>query len=460
MAATITPVGSPLNMSTMGGLNIIPPQVMPKLYRPFGSQSIESLIFVKQLFGGIKKTSAETLDWGEENKFVTHFTFLTATTHTNTLIVSTIAAADIDSNNKYYPKVGHRIRFKKADGGAIGRISAIDVTNPAVPIFTINNISTTVNFPADPSGYVAMNLGYVAGDGTGNKSGHVSKVDFYQNLFEIFQEGCNTTDQAMATEIWFKEYDGKPLRGFSSKLLAEAEYRHMLAEANSLFKGTKSAGVVFDTDRAGNQVPLNFMEGFGTSIEDRGMDYEYTAGMFDVQVDFDAMARKIREAMCDSTFFLNLYGLSLKQDVTRGAVEFSKNSTIFTKIVQGLFQGNEQLALSFNFSQIGNTDLIHIINDFGILSNPNSYGADADMSQEGYIIPINKMMLPGQKSPVDSMSIYTRAGNGTDLEYSYIKYGGMTENPDQFYDEVVQIRSTKSVMLPCAKQCIHIYPNS
>lgn len=405
-------VASIHSTAVVSPFGVLKPDKYNILINKYGNQSASFFALLKSL-GWMSPVTNGTYSHFEDD-------YLYETIKSNAQVIQTgpgvaqtirLHADNLDSDNRFFPKVGMRVQYPNE---LVGQITAIAQTGANVDL-TVVPVLSTDNLPHIEANDELAIQGIAFGEGSNQPKGTVTRANEITNYTQIFKDSLTLTGSEATTQTWVqKDQKGNTINCWSDQGLMALEHR-MAAyfSYTMLFGQLTNNALVVDTGADGNSVAVQSTIGAWTDTRNRGQAHNYTPGSFSIANDFDAIARLLAAEYVNDGFALFLNGLALYQDVENSAYEFTKNSTDFTRVVNGLFAGDEALALSIGFKTIHKSGMTYISKRWGISEDPQSFGlSDYGYTEKGLIIPLDKKFDAKSKMSIPSIGIRFKEWNG------------------------------------------------
>lgn len=384
------------------------PDIQQKLFRANNGQGGEFLNTIRSLgFSQVAKLDEYS---HFEDKLI-HPTFHTRNAITagaaGAQVAITLDTVDLDSGNRFYPRVNDEVMFPNE---TVGVITSIDTAIATAPVITVKIFEAADVVPAMAAGAEIIIFSGVHGEGTGQPTGAVVGVKKYTNCAQIIKETVNATGTALVDQIWFSMKDQKGNPGYFSKANIEMDYRLATKIEGALLWGKKNTNAV--TDAQGNS--LKTTGGLIPALRDRGQFTQVTPGNFSIPT-FDTIERTL-DAEWVGPYSCMMLGINLHQDVENKLFTYLQDTNISfnRKAMNDALFGSEKgesIAANVNFKSFTKSQRTFLMKRMDCFSNKNTYGAAGYGAKDmGVILPINK-----RKDPV----------NGDDVESLGIRYRGL-----------------------------------
>lgn len=401
--SAITPIYA---SEIVSGFDVWKPEILNDLFKRYGDQGMSYFMLLKSM-GFEKPVAADTFYHYEDN--LKHPTFKVranvASPGAGNDMVLKLSAADVDANNRYYPRKWDTVLFPNE---VTGQIVDIDVSTPAEPELTIRPNKTADNIGALTAGTELSIISGAFSEGSGQPRGAVTGATKYDNDMQIIKETIEVTGTELTNQTWLqlKAIQGAP---WYTEGLDDLDYRFALkCEGALLFqKRTDNTGMVDnDTGRA-----VKTTEGLIPYLRRLGNLHPYTAGSFAVS-DFDTIDRTLDREFAGN-LILALQGIELSQEIENLLKDYLDNTNIeyARKVVNNnLFNKNESLAVSVNFSLLTKSERTFMFKRMGSFSNRSTYGTETSKTpQMGVYLPVNEKKDPVNSEMVRSIGMRYKA---------------------------------------------------
>ena len=406
------------------------PSISNTLYRRYGAQGMPML----QMFRSLGREEAITNDSHsayEENwvhGFVTSAGIVASTGAGNAINI-TLAATDLDASNNFYPRKDYIITFPNESQGII---ESINVTVPTAPVLKVVPLNASKDLLG--AGALAANqklaiTNGVWGAGEDQPSGAVTgrtKRTFYA---QIFKETIGMEGTQLVNAEWFERFDeqsGK-VTGVYTPESWEGEFRLSIIEDGAYLFGeenTNSVVVQSGVPGAGNSKKTT--KGIVPWMRDLGYVYPYTPGTLTI-TDLDDIGLYLKtQGLSTDVVWLGV-GARLMNEINNAAVTFLGDQHDHAMILQNVFKGNQELALSVNYKVITKGGITFMLNEIGNFSNPRTFGlanSGYEFDRYGLCIPLSNVKDAATGKMMTNISSFYRAKGSYNRRYEVFTLGG------------------------------------
>ena len=419
------------------------PQHVRKLMKRFGDQGAGALELYRAM-GRELPVAADTFYGHEDNKF--HRTVEVKTTVADQGVGNpttfVIAAADVDSANRYYARVGEIFQIPGTDQ-VQARIQSIDdTTTPSAPAITIAPVNDSQNIGALTAGdkLPIVNASYAAG--TDQPDAVTTGTVERQFYTQLFKEEAGLDGDQFATDLWYKTYDAEGgIRGWFTLGTAPAELR-LHIKFDGAFTFGQEPGTTVQTEPststygAGN--PIYTTKGAFTWARELGGSDAYTEGVFDIE-DMRDWGLYLRTQYVMSSEVLTQVGVRLSNDINSAAKDyFVIGSADITQITSQHFGGTAEMAGLLNFKVFNLGDgFNHMLKVNDNWSNPETHGATGqDVDKKGLILPVTSFKNPKTGKMTDNFGSRYRAKDGYSRRMEFWSTRGAGGSPNEYVTSV------------------------
>ncbi len=405
------------------------PQVSNKIMAKYGLQNKGTFDFIRTLSRDIP-VGADTFYGWEDNKFHRHIKVRTTIgdpgTGNDAVIV--LAATDLDTSNRFYPRVGDVVTIPTTEVQA--RVYSIDVTSPTAPAITLKPLRAADNIGILTTDMeIPITSGMFAA-GTDQPTGTIvgyTKKTFYTQLFK---ETVGAEGDMLAKEDWGTVYEGGNALGVFTTGTVRAEFLMALKIDGALSLGveTTNTGMVVPSGEDGAGNSFFTTRGFVPHVRAGGTTDTYTPGSFDIEDLFD-VGTYLRSQYVNNGVVCFLSGSDFAFDVNTAAFEYfaDANGADVTSIAEGAFGGIANMQAGINFRVINLGDgFKYVIPTMENWSNPETFGL-LDFTKKGIVLPVTsfKNPMPGEaRGSVDNFNIRYREANGYNRKFEAWSLGG------------------------------------
>lgn len=394
----------------VSGFDVHKPEYLNQLFSRYGDQGASFFQLIRSM-GFEKPVAQDTYGHFEENHIheIVHSREIVNQPAQGDPITFVLDTTDLDANNNFYIRKFDQMLFPNE---VTGIVVDIDVTDPTAPEITVEPNESTDRFPALTAGEELVIMSNAFSEGSGQPQGAVSGTWEYSNTAQIIKETIGFTGTEMVNQTWFDvTTKGQSIPAFYFKGQIDIDYRMALRIDGALLWGkqtTNTTGVIDDDNE--NRV-IKTTEGLVPYIRRVGNEQTYVSGAFDVD-EFDEMDNTLDREFAGN-YILGLLGITLHQDIENALKDYFANTNIsFARqtVNDVLFNKNESLGASVNFSYLTKSERTFLFKRMGVFNNRKLYGADGyNAPTMGVFMPINKRKDPVSGNMVDSMGTRYRA---------------------------------------------------
>lgn len=393
----------------VSGFDIHKPEKLNVLFSRFGDQGASFFQLLRSM-GFEQPVAQDTYGHYEENHIhdVIHVKDIVAQPAVGAVILFVIDPQDLDVNNNFYLRENDQILFPNEVVGTV-LPGGIDKTVPAAPIITVTPNEVSDRFPALTAGEELVIFSSAFAEGSGQPQGAVSGTWEYDNDAQIIKETIGYTGTEMVNQTWFDVTSkGQSIPAFYFKGQIDIDYRLALKIDGALLWGKRTTNSAVTDPTYG---AIKTTEGFIPYCRRVGNEQTYAVGAFDVD-EFDDLSNTLDREFAGN-YVLGLLGISLHNDIENALVDYFKNTKIdYTRQASNdvLFNNNEALAASVNFTYLTKSERTFLFKRMGVFNNKKLYGATGYNARElGMFMPINKKKDPVSGNMVDSIGTRYRA---------------------------------------------------
>jgi len=362
------------------------PEHLNKLFSRYGDQGMDEFRFLKTM-GWEKEVSNHEYGHWEEGRIIENFQVRSNVSDPgagNSADI-TLALADLDDNNKYYPRLNDEVLFAN---DVVGLITAIDVGTPAAPVVTVAPVDSSENIGAlTASDYVVIFSNAFA-DGTDQPAGRVKKYHRYTNNLQIIKETVGAHGTDLIRQKWFDvTSEGQSIPTYYSEGLLDVDYRMSAHCSHVLLVGKKTTNSSLVDATTGE--PVRTTEGLIPYVKAEGLTHPTnTFGMGD----FDTIDRYLEQQHVGTNVLVNL-GINRYQQVEDAIKEYlDTNGTDYTqKVLNDQFGLSQASAATVNFKSFSKSGRNYMLRKMSSFSNPKLLGSSGfDYVNKAVFIPMNK----------------------------------------------------------------------
>jgi len=419
IAANTAPVASMYTEQIMSMHDVFKPQAIPTLFARFGNQYMPMF----QIFRSLGREEAiagdEWFGW-EENWY--H-----ATVHLVLADPSTPPAnpgdpawyllddADVDAKLNSYPRVGNVITAP----GTFDQYYVKEVEKNVLPhrLLLIPVLKTTLLPDVQVSTEMVISTN-AFGAGTGQPQSTVLGSTKKSFIAQIFKETIGAEGSQLVNEKWYKVMDnGKSVKGWYSPGYMRGEYLMALAMDGAFTWGEETDLsdpnlTVPGTEPGGGNI-IKTTKGIMRHATEEGFGLDYDETAFEI-TDFDQVGLYYKSQGITSAFSMGWLGNRFMNTIENSLVDYLKNTGVdYTTVVNSVFKGDKDLAVSVGFSVLKKGGITHILKPMDAWSNPKVFGAAGyDMDKWGLFTPLASFTDPKTKKKLDNIATRYRAMDG------------------------------------------------
>jgi len=380
------------------------PQVADALMRKYGYQN-------QGLFGTIRSMSREaavpasTFSGYEDQKFhrVIHVRTTIADPGAGSDAVFVLAAADLDTSNRFYLRVGDKITVPTAgvNNGVQAIVYSIDVSTPSAPSVTLKPTRAADNIGVLTANQALPITGGAFGAGTGQPDGTVVGVNKQTFYTQIFKESVGAEGDMLAQENWFEVYDtGENVTGYFNVGNLRSEYLLQLKIDGDFTVGTErtNTGLVVAAGQDGAGNAINTTRGVFPWAELNGYKLNYTPGSEDIE-DLGDISDYMRTQYISSGNVMIMSGQKLARGFNYAARDYfvtDTGSSILTQIGEGAFGGVDNMKGVLNFKAFNLGDgFNYMLYTMDNWSNPETFNVTGlEFDKKGLVMPVSSFKDP------------------------------------------------------------------
>lgn len=389
----------------ISGFDVWKPEIQAELFKPYGDQGMSYFMLLKSM-GFEAPVAQDTFSHFEENlknpSFKVRNNVSAPGAGANALI--TLSTADLDTDNRFYPRLYDTVIFANE---VTGQIVNINVGTPSAPVLTVTPNTATDNIGALTAGDEVGIISSAFSEGSGQPKGAVTGVTKYTMQMQIIKESIDATGTELTNQTWLRldNMEGAPMY---SEATMDMEYRYQLKCAGALLFQKPTTSTITDPDTGR---PIKTTEGLIPYIRRRGNLKPYTAGAL-TMTDFDTMERTLDREFAGN-FIMSLNGINLSQEYDNLLKAYFNNTNIVfaeQNVRAALFGNNEGLSAAVGFSYLKKGDRTYMFKRMGYFSNRNTVGtAGSKTPTMGLMLPINKRKDPVNSEMVSSIGMRYKA---------------------------------------------------
>lgn len=398
----------------VSGFDIHKPEYLDKLFERYGDQG--QSFFMKLRLMGFEKTVAQDTYYHFEDGLKNptfHARALVAAPGTGNPMNITLAVADLDAANNFYPRLYDIVNFK---GGQQGQIMSINVGTPSAPVLTIYPMKSTAALPGVAAGEEISIVSDAFSEGSGQPKGAVTEPWRYENDMQIIKETIGVTGTELTNQAWVTiGGNGTPVSYYNVDMTS-VEYRLQLKGSGALLTGERSDGNRIDptTNR-----PILTTEGLIPYIRRTGNIKNYTPGAFAV-TDFDAMAKTLDREYAGNVI-ASMLGIDFHNEIENSLYSYLQNTNVvFAKdmfnaaLPNASLSGNDNSkGVNINFSYLLKSERVFGLTRMAEFSNRQTLGiTGSNYPKMGVFIPLGQKKNLSTGTLDDKIGVRVKALNG------------------------------------------------
>ena len=392
-------------------LNIQKPSIRNMLIRRFNDQGL-GLMDVIQSLGYDTPVEATEYSHFEEDWIIETFHSDTAVADpgAGNPVLITLAAGDVDSAGRYYPRLWDDVLFPNQVTGKIYNIN----TGGPTPVLTVYPHQAGDNIGPIAEGQELSIYSNGFPEGSDTPAGRLSKVSKITYQCKILMEAFEVTNTEMTNRSWFTVMsDGKDIGGYYVKGQLDAEFR-LRAQSDGAFlfdRKTTNPTLLAQGHRS--------MSGLVPEMRTNGISSQYTPGLFSVPL-FYQMVKRQKKLFAGSDFLCFL-GIDLYQQWEQLFTNFfSENPVVFSA------QGAQKVSdIEIDFRSIYISGSKFHIKSMDIFSHPKIYNlAGYDITKLGMIVPNKYERDAKTKNDIPTIGMRYKAMDGYNRKMRIWNTGG------------------------------------
>ena len=423
--------GGTLTQNITGLMDFFEPEVAAKVIRRFGGGVTLTL-----LMNSMERwlpVSRETWRIWEEGQYHRPFQVgatTTAASSAGAAVSIQLAAADLDTNNRFYPRRGFIIGVPVGQETEPCIIQNITGTGTSTVTLSVQPFDSSVTIPSLAANTTLSIISHAKGHGTDQPD--PSRMNYVNRDFtlQIMAETIQSDGTVITDQTWAKQFDdGAQVMNIWNPEFARAEllldqYHDGMAflgktNNNSIVATANNTNSQSSTAGIGNAIPTS--RGIFSWNNMLGGEVEYTNGSWAL-TDLDDMEDYLRTQGVNSGVIMHLVGARLKREIDSAAqdkLEAGSGGEYYAGIVQEYFGNSKSLSLSLGFDVIRNTSYTHVFQVIDTFDNPWFMGAAGyNTSDRGISFPVTevevmddnreKVMLPNISMRYKALGGYSR----------------------------------------------------
>jgi hypothetical protein len=420
--ANIAQIAAQYQSNFVSAYDVHKPDVLSKMFNRYGDQGSSWFLTLEKL--GFVKPVAATQYSHYENElknptFKSRASASIVGSGATATILITLAVADVDTNNNFYPRLNDIVFFKT---GQLGIITSINVSTPSAPVLTINALNANA-LPASVAAGEEMSLVSNAfAEGSDQPKGIVPGATKRTNYTQIMKETLAVTGTELTNQTWFDGWVEVPGSVNGSEQIASGNSWYNLNWMDMEWRIGKqvSGALLFGEASVGNGVvdpttglPVNTTNGLIPTIKTQGNTETYVPGSFSV-TDFDAYGRILdREYAGD--YVLGLTSKSFSDEIENTMVAYLANTNIIYEIEQQLGSrfGVDGKSISVDFNYLKKSQRTFMFKRMMEFSNRQTFGiANSVTDGYGVFLPMNKVKDAKSGKMLDNIGARYKNLNG------------------------------------------------
>lgn len=416
--ANIAQIAATYQSNLVSAYDVGKPDILNKLFQRYGYQGEPWFLKLENMGFVLPTAAMEYSHYEDELKNPTFYPRANVGapgTNTNQLV--TLSAADVDTNNNFYPRLWDIVWYP---GGKQGQITAIDVSTPAQPVLTISPLGTSAAY-ALPAVTTTTELSIISnayGENSDAGKGVLPGAIKVTNNTQIIREQLVVTGSEMTNQTWFdglvpvssmvKGYKGNGTESWYNLHFTDMEWRQTKNISSALLFGIKGDG----RNNNPEGLPMNTTQGLIPFMQERGNLATYTPGSFSA-TDFDGYNRTLTRNYVGN-FVGGFFSQSTYNEVENGLVAYFANSNIkYCEAKASEVFGGEGKSAQIHFSYLSKGGRVFGFSELTELSDRQTFGtANSVADSYGFFIPFNKMRDPKSGKMSDSVGARYKSMNG------------------------------------------------
>lgn len=368
--------------------NYLEPQYWNELGRRYGVQ----FDGIYQTLRSLERESPVAADeWYayEENRYqksITAYSVSTASPGAGGSVIVTLPSAEHElSGTASFPRVDDMV-LTTTEVPAF--ISAKSVSVASAHTITITPVYATDDL-GDLTGLKLIIFSGAKAAGMGQPDS--ARVGMTKRSFvaQIFPETIGQEGTQFVNANWIKAMDdGGSFDGWYNPGILMAEYRLNRKIDGAFTWGKTNTNSVNQTTTRSASNLVKTTKGLVPWISELGKQMTATAGAFDV-ADLDEITLYQKQQGVTSGYGVMFVGAEMAIDISNAIKDWNDGGgTDYTKIINSLFNGNEERAMSVNFTQFTKGSFTYLIKEVPAWSDPTTY------SETGFGMPKMAICLP------------------------------------------------------------------
>ena len=397
----------------------------------------------------------------EEGQYHRPFTVnaTTAASSAGAAVDMVLQAAQVDTNNQYYPRRGYIVGVQVGNDVELCIIQNVTRSGSTVTL-SVQPFNSTVTLPVLNAGTELSILSHAKAAGTDQPDpSRMNYIDRDYRL-QIIAETISADGTTITDQTWAKRFDdGSKVMNIWNPEFARVEllmdqYTDGMAflgriNNNSITQTANNINSQTSTNGIGNTIHTS--QGLFTWNRSVGGEVQYTDGSWAL-TDLDEVEDYMRSQGINTATVMHLVGASLKRQIdaaAQGKINSASGGELQLGVVNQYFGGSKSLSLSLGFDVIKNTSFTHVFQVIDTFDNPWFMGAGGyNMTERGIAFPISdvpaldetrtKIMLPNISLRYKQLNNYSRRRemwlNGAAGRGMYLTdYIGQTDNLNAYW---------------------------
>ncbi len=461
MALNGLPIGNATYVQNLVGLqDFFEPEVAADVVRRFGGGV--TLTLLMNSMDRWMPVSRETWKRFEEGQYHRPFKVnadTTAATTAGAAVSIVLSAADVDTNNRFYPRRGFIVGIPVGQETMMCLIQNITASGATITL-SVQPFDATVEIPALDAGTELSILSHAKASGTDQPD--PSRMNYVDRDFQlqIMAETITADGTTITDQTWAKRFDdGAQVMNIWNPEFARAEllmdqYMDGMAflgqsNTNSIVQSANNMNSQTSNKGIGNTI--NTSKGLFTWNREVGGESEYSNGSWSL-TDLDDIEDHMRSQGINTGTIMHLVGSQLKREIDQAAntrLASVSGGELYLGVVNQYFGGSKSLSLSLGYDVIKNTSYTHVFQVIDTFDNPWFMGAGGyNTTDRGISFPISdvpvldetrtKIMLPNISMRYKELNGYSRRRemwlNGAAGRGMYLTdYIGQTDDLDAYW---------------------------
>ena len=307
----------------------------------------------------------------------------------------TLSTLDVNSDNTFFPQVGHQVMTTDK---IRGKITAIDTTIPADPVLTIE--ADNIPFNNIAAGTPIIIYTRRSGEGTGQPASTFTKPELYQYYNKIIKGTATATGTALSVDSWVDKIGNQNIPGSVFAIVPQIEEEMRLQR---YIGGSLMFDQIVTNPNALTEPGEQNVFGLVPAVLANGNSTTTTPGSFGIS-DMDYIVR-VFDAEVGCLNNLIVAGGNLYQDIENGVVNtFTQNPIVFSKTANSSNPiANEQavrtdsIFANYNVRGFSKGNYFFHLAKIQELSDPETYGAAGFSTPDlGVVIPLDPLEGTGK----------------------------------------------------------------